>query len=127
MARIACFVDDTEISDAIQNHLYSSGHEWCFFSASYLTGDIRAQVQSFAPELILLELNASIDNAHLFFFLCIDRHTRQSPIVFVSNHDDVEQHMLMLDADACMQHPFSANQFWDVLVEFVQLERAIAA
>lgn len=127
MARIACFIDDTDIAYAVQHQLYGSGHEWCFFSASCLTNAIRTRVQAFAPDCVLLELTPITDNAHLFFFLRADMTTRESPVVFLSESANIEQQMLMLDADGSMHHPFSADQFWSVVVDLVPLEHAVAA
>lgn len=127
MARIACFTDCDHIAATLQSALQYSAHELYVFPASRLDHALRRDVQSFCPDLVLLELNQSLDNAHLFFFLSVEAAIRHAPIVFMSADMNIRQHALMLNADGALHYPFSADQLWDMLAAFVPQERAAAA
>ncbi len=127
MARIACFTDCDDIADTLQRELQHSTHEWYVFPASRLDQALREDVQSFCPDLVLLELNQAVDNAHLFFFLSIEEAIRHAPIVFISANMNINQQALMFNADGALHYPFGADQLWDMLTTFVPQARAAAA
>lgn len=127
MARIACFTDCDDVAATLQSELQHSSHEWFVFPASRLDQALRNDVQSFCPDLMLLELNQALDNIHLLFFLSIEEAIRHAPLVFISADTNVRQQAFMFNADGALHYPFSADQLWDVLTAFVPQERAAAA
>ena len=127
MARIACFTDCDDIADRLQQELQHSTHEWYVFPASCLDQALREDVQSFCPDLVLLELNQAVDNMPLFFFLSVEAAIRHAPIVFISAELSIHQQALMFNADGALHYPFSIDQLWEILTTFVPLEHAMAA
>ena len=110
MARIVCFTDSPILRQQVQQSFEGSDHRLQVHTASQLTRDLRAAVQQFAPDLILIELSRSVDNPHLFFFLRSDKTTRDIPIVVYSNSARTAEEAELLGADGFLPTVFTSTQ-----------------
>lgn len=128
MARISCFLDSSTLRQQIQYIFAQTDDKLLIASASLLNLSVRAKVQQFAPDLILMELSKSIDNPHIFFFLRSDSATRHVPIIVFSNSVRLAQEAHILGADAHLPRDFTVSQFHLLLRRFFQnKQRASAA
>src|SRR5689334_17615997 len=127
MARIICFADNAAVTHVVQQGLNDQEHTIHLLPASRLTNELRQAVQSFLPDLILLELSHAMDNPHLFFFLRSDHATRDTPIIIVSPGARLNQHAQILEADGYLQRPFAVEQLLQVVSSFLTPLRALAA
>ena len=117
MSSIVCFTDSSAVTHATQHLL--SGHELHVLSASRLTDAVRQLVGQIAPDVILLELSASMDNAHLYFFLRADRTTRNIPVILVSPSEFVEQQAAILEADGYLRRTALHDQLRPTISRFL--------
>jgi CheY-like chemotaxis protein len=127
MAKIVCFCDTTAITYAVQQGFIDSGHDLHLLSASSLTNKTREKMYQLAPDIILLELTAAPDNAHLYFFLRSDQYTRDIPVILLSNNVRLQQQAAILAADGYLQRPFGNEQLWDVIIGNLPRQHALAA
>lgn len=125
MNRIVCFADSGAVASTIQHLL--TGHDIHIMSASRLTNDVRSTVEHIAPDIILLELNRSMDNAHLYFFLRADQATRSTPVILVSPTDIAAQHAAVLNPDDVLSRTQLAADLLPTVTRFLPKERAAAA
>jgi len=127
MARIICFADNAAVTHAVQQGLDDREHTLHLLPASRLTNELRQAVQSFSPDLILLELSHGMDNPHLYFFLRSDYTTRNTPIIIVSPGARLAQQAEILEADGYLQRPFAAEQLLCAVSSFLTPLQALAA
>jgi CheY-like chemotaxis protein len=127
MARIACFSDNAAIMRIVQQGLGAADHIINLLPASQLTDGLRQAVQSFSPDVILLELSHAMDNPHIFFFLRSDATTRNTPIILVSAGTRLEQQAAILGADGYLQRPFATEQLVNVMSRFLAPMQFLAA
>lgn len=125
MNRIVCFADSGAVASTVQQVLH--GHDIHILSASRLTTDVRNTVEHIAPDVILLELNRSMDNAHLYFFLRADQATRFTPVILVSPTDTAAQQATILNPDDVLSRTQLANQLLHTVTRHLPIERAAAA
>lgn len=125
MNRIVCFADSGTVANTVQQVL--NNHDLHIMSASRLSNDVRSTVEHIAPDVILLELNRSMDNAHLYFFLRADQATRSTPVILVSPTEIAAQQAAVLNPDDVLSRAELANQLLHTVARHLPNERAAAA
>lgn len=125
MCRIICFVDSSTLATTVQQ--MAASHDLHLLSASRLANDVRMSVQQINPDLVLLELNPTMDNAHLYFFLRSDQATRTTPIILISPSELSAHQSAIFGADAIMSRKQIASNLHQTLVRLLPQRRSIAA
>lgn len=123
MARIISFADTSTLKDWIARSI-GREHRHLALPASQLTNTIRAAIRDFAPDIVLLELNSTINNAYLYFFLRADQATSDTPIILVSDSTSTDLYTHVFDAEGGVQRLFNAHQIADIIAQHLPRERA---
>lgn len=127
MARITCFADSPVLMQQLQQCFANGEHSIQMVTASRLTRGLRDEVQSFAPDLILMELSQSMDNPHIFFFLRSDQVTRHTPIVVFSNSARSAEEAAILGADGYLPRVFAPAQLHSQMNTLLPHQYAVCA
>ncbi len=109
MARIACFTDEPTLACDASPIFERGGHSVAHFPARGLNDELRQAVQQFAPELVVVEVAANLDNLALFFFLRSDPATRTAPVVLLSTAPEMAEYAFAIGADAFVRMPTSPD------------------
>jgi CheY-like chemotaxis protein len=110
MGQVICFYHSAALAHLVRTSLAGSGYELTLLPAAQLNQHVRALVLQQRPAIALLELDLTLDSAHLLFFLRADQGTRRVPIVLLSTSARLDYHAAVLEADGHLRMPFSAEQ-----------------
>ena len=125
MCRILCFTDSGALASTVQQ--VAQPHELHMLSASRLAADVRTTVQRLKPDLVLLELNPAMDNAHLYFFLRSDQATRSIPVILVAPSELSNQQSAIFGSDAIVTRKQVASSLRHTLSRILPQRQSIAA